>query len=138
MKLTQVNLNKPHYLVAIQGDEVMVTKTQSSEIRNSQYCSDNKTFFLYADWENIKYVGRQIVSLCVDVNEDVEVTNEYIHFNKKYVAEKDYIAFNLQAVINIIKMVFRNCHNNAKTKYEREQILLLYHNSIQEIKREFT
>jgi hypothetical protein len=138
MKLTQVNLSKPHYLVAIQVDEVMVTKAQSSEIRNSQYCSDNKMFFLYADWGNIKHVGRKIVSLCVDVNEDVEITNEYIHFNKKNVAEKDYIAFNLQAVINIVRMVFRNHHNNAKTKYEREQILLLYQHSIQEIKREFT
>ena len=137
MKLIQVNLDKPHYLVAIQVDEVMVTKAQSSEIRNSSFCSNPQAFFLYPEGGKIQYVGRQIVSLYVDVNEDVEVTNEYVHFNKKYAAEKDYIAFNLQAVINIVRIVFKDYYNQAQSDCERDQILALYHNSIQDIKKKF-
>ena len=116
MKLKELNLNIPHYLIAIgeSSGRLLVTKTMRSEIRRSIYITYSDRFFIYPQIEKNSYVGIPIISLEADPEETIYKGVNYVKFNLHYKYEHNYIAYDIAAVAQIIKQYL-------KKKYEKKK-----------------
>jgi hypothetical protein len=148
MKLKELNLNKPHYIIAIwtSNSKVLVTKAKYSTIEKSKYLSPQidcffiypcQGFFIYPCQESKNsYVNKPIVSLSANPEEIIFEGGHYIKFNQQYKYQLSYIAFDLATMIQLI-------HDYFKEKYyavKREEGTIYrknYSKDIQEMYKQF-
>lgn len=115
MKLKELNLNKPHYIIAIwtSDSKVLVTKAKYSTIEKSKYLSPQiDCFFIYPCQESKNsYVDKPIVSLSADPEEEIYVGGHYIRFNLNRRDQLNYIIFDLITMIQLIRDYFKKQYN---------------------------
>ncbi len=110
MKLKDVNLNVPHYVVAINTmtSHILVAKTKYSTLEKSKYRSVADQFFIYPHLQDRDtYVDKPIVSLSANPEEEVYVGGHYIRFNLNRKFELNYIAFDLATMTQLIRDYFK-------------------------------
>ena len=110
MKLKNVNLNIPHYVVVINTttSNIIVAKTKYSTLEKSKYLSVADQFFIYPQLQDRDtYVDKPIVSLSVDLEEEIYVGGHYIRFNLNRKFELNYIAFDLATMTQLIRDYFK-------------------------------
>lgn len=110
MKLKDVNLNKPHYVVGINTmtSHILVAKTKYSTLEKSKYRSVVGEFFIYPHLQDKDtYVGKPIVSLAANPEEEIYVGYHYIRFNLNYKYYLNYIAFDLATMKQLIYDYFK-------------------------------
>lgn len=118
MKLKDVNLNIPHYVVVINTatNHILVAKTKYSTLEKSKYLSVADQFFIYPHLQDRNtYVEKPIVSLAVHPEEKVYVGGHYIRFNLNYRFELNYIAFDLATMKQLIRDYFKKKIQHSKT-----------------------
>lgn len=116
MKLKDVNLNTPHYVVVINTitNHILATKTKCSTLEKSKYPVANQ-FFIYPHLQNKDaYVDKPIVSLLVQTEEEIYVGGNYIRFNLNNKYQLNYIAFDLATMIQLIRDYFKKQYNIVK------------------------
>ena len=114
MKLKDVNLNIPHYVVAINTitSHILVTKTKCSTIEKSKFLSMTNKFFIYPHLQDrYTYVEKPIVSMSANPEEEIYVGGHYIRFNLSYKCELNYIAFDLATMVQLIRKYFKIQYN---------------------------
>lgn len=110
MKLKEVNLTKPHYVVEINTitNHILVAKTKYSTLDKSTYPSVVNRFFIYPHLQDKDtYVHKPIVSLSANPEEEIYVGGHYIRFNLNYKGKLNYIAFDLATMIQLIHDYFK-------------------------------
>lgn len=110
MKLKDVNLNIPHYVVAINTmtSHILVAKTKYSTLEKSKYFSLEDKFFIYPHLQDKDtYVERPIVSLAANPEEEIYVGYHYIRFNLNHTCKLNYIAFDLATMTQLIRDYFK-------------------------------
>ena len=110
MKLKDVNLNIPHYVVAINTttNHILVAKTKYSTLEKSKYLSVADQFFIYPHLQDRDtYVDKPIVSMAANPEEEIYVGGHYIRFNLNYKCEINYIAFDLATMTQLIRDYFK-------------------------------
>jgi hypothetical protein len=110
MKLKDVNLNIPHYVVLINtfDNHILVAKTKYSTLEKCKYLSVADQFFIYPILQDIDtYVNRPITSLSANPEEEIYVGGHYIRFNLHYKSQLNYIAFDLATMIQLIRDYFK-------------------------------
>lgn len=110
MKLKEVDLTIPHYVVAINvsNNHILVAKAKYSTLEKSKYLSVADQFFIYPQLQDRDtYVDKPIVSLAANPEEEIYVGGHYIRFNLKHKCEFNYIAFDLATMIQLIRDYFK-------------------------------
>jgi hypothetical protein len=145
MKLKEVDLTRPHYVIAIfkSDSNILVTKAKYSTIEKSKYFSLQDYFFIYPCQEGKNsYVDKPIVSLSANPEEIIFEGGHYIRFNLNYKCELNYIAFDLATTMQLIRDYFKVKYDTVKRKegtiyrngYSRD-IQEMYKQYIQQIKQ---
>jgi hypothetical protein len=126
MKLKDVNLNIPHYVVAINTatNHILAAKTKYSTLEKSKnliwspraekipYFSVADQFFIYPHLQDRDtYVEKPIVSLSANPEEEIYVGGHYIRFNLNYKHYLNYIAFDLATMKQLIHDYFKKKYN---------------------------
>ena len=110
MKLKDVNLNTPHYVVAINTitNHILAAKTKYSTLEKSKFLSMTNQFFIYPHLQDrYTYVEKPIVSMSANPEEEIYVGGHYIRFNLNYKCELNYIAFDLATMVQLIRKYFK-------------------------------
>lgn len=110
MKLKEVDLTRPHYVVEINTmtSHILVAKTKYSTLEKSKYRSVVGQFFIYPHLQDKDtYVEKPIVSLAVNPEEEIYVGYHYIRFNLNYKYYLNYIAFDLATMTQLIRDYFK-------------------------------
>lgn len=110
MKLKDVNLNIPHYVVGINTmtSHIVVAKTKYSTLEKSKYRSVAGQFFIFPHLQDKDtYVEKPIVSLAANPEEEIYVGYHYIRFNLNYKYYLNYIAFDLATMKQLIHDYFK-------------------------------
>lgn len=110
MKLKDVNLNKPHYVVVINTmtNHILAAKTKYSILEKSTYKTVPDQFFIYPHLQDRNsYVDKPIVSLAANPEEEIYVGGHYIRFNLNRKFELNYIAFDLATATQLIRDYFK-------------------------------
>ncbi len=110
MKLKDVNLNIPHYVVEINTmtSHILVAKTKYSTLEKSKYRPVVGEFFIYPHLQDKDtYVEKPIVSLAANPEEEIYVGYHYIRFNLNYKYYLNYIAFDLATMKQLIHDYFK-------------------------------
>lgn len=116
MKLKEVDLTRPHYVVEINTmtSHVFVAKTKYSTLEKSKYLSVKDEFFIYPHLQDKDtYVGEPIVSLSANPEEEIYVGYHYIRFNLNY-KYYYYIAFDLATMTQLIRDYFKKQYDIVK------------------------
>lgn len=119
MKLKDVKLNIPHYVVVINtaNNHISVTKTKYSTIekfkyKTKRYRYESIHFYIYLELETShSYVNSPIMSLMVNPEEEIYVGDNYIRFNLNRKCELNYIAFDLATMVQLIRKYFKIQYN---------------------------
>ena len=117
MKLKDVNLNIPHYVVVINTitSNILVAKTKYSTLEKSKYLSVGYQFFIYPHLQDRNtYMNSPIKSLSANPEEDIYVGGHYIRFNLNRKFELDYIAFDLATATQLIRDYFKKQYDIVK------------------------
>ena len=122
MKLKDVNLNIPHYVVEINAstNHIFVTKAKRSIIQKfkykiKHYVYKSVDFYIYPELEkSYSYITSPIVSLWVNPEEEVYVGGHYIRFNLNRKFELNYIAFDLATATQLIRDYFKKQYDIVK------------------------
>lgn len=121
MKLKEVDLTRPHYVVEINTmtSHILVAKTKYSTLEKSKYLnwsprvekpyfSVEDKFFIYPHLQDKDtYVWKPIVSLAANPDEEIYVGYHYIRFNLNYKYYLNYIAFDLATMKQLIHDYFK-------------------------------
>ena len=110
MKLKEVDLTIPHYVVAINTttNHILAAKTKYSILEKSTYKTMLDQFFIYPHLQDRNsYVDKPIVSLAANPEEEVYVGGHYIRFNLNRKFELNYIAFDLATATQLIRDYFK-------------------------------
>ena len=110
MKLKEVDLTIPHYVVAINTttNHILAAKTKYSTLEKSTYKLVADQFFIYPHLQDRDtYVGKPIVSLAANPEEEIYVGYHYIRFNLNYKYYLNYIAFDLATMKQLIHDYFK-------------------------------
>jgi hypothetical protein len=109
MKITEVNLTIPHYVILISAtrNQCLVTKTELSAVEQGSW--DKTKYYLYVK-KPICSVNNHIVSLNADLKEEIYQGANYVMFNLKD-NEINCIAYNLQTVFKIIHRFYLDKYN---------------------------
>ena len=110
MKLKDVDLNKPHYIITINTitNHILAAKTKYATLDKSIYNTVADEFFIYPHLQDRNsYVDKPIVSLLANLEEEIYVGHHYIRFdlNNKYYL--NYIVFDLATLIQLIRDYFK-------------------------------
>lgn len=139
MKLKDVKLNIPHYVVVINTmtNHILAAKTKYSTIEKSKYHSVADQFFIYPHLQDKDtYVEKQIVSVAANPEEEIYVGDHYIRFNLNYKYYLNYIVFDLATMIQLIRDYFKKQYNIVKQTegivYRKE-----YSKDIQEMYKQY-
>ena len=114
MKLKDVNLNIPHYVVAINTttNHILVAKTKYSTLEKSKYPSVANQFYIYPHLQDKDtYVNTPITSILANPEEEIYVGGHYIRFNLNCKFNFNYIAFDLATMIQLIRDYFKKQYN---------------------------
>lgn len=116
MKLKDVKLNTPHYVVVINTitNHILAVKTKYSTLEKSKYTypSVANRFFIYPHLQNRDtYVNEPIVSLLANPEEEIYVGGHYIRFNRKRRYQLNYIIFDIATMIQLIRDYFKKQYN---------------------------
>lgn len=117
MKLKDVNLTIPHYVVVINtiNSHIFVAKTKYSTLEKSKYLSVPDKFVIYPHLQDINsYVDKPIVSLLANPEEEIYEGGHYIRFNLNYKCRLDYIAFDLATMKQLIRDYFKKKYDIVK------------------------
>lgn len=117
MKLKDVDLTRPHYVIAINtaSNHILVAKTKYSTLEKSKYLSVADQFFIYPHLQDRNsYVDKPLVSLSANPEEEVYVGGHYIRFNLNYKCELNYIAFDLATMTQLIRDYFKKQYDIVK------------------------
>ena len=117
MKLKEVDLTIPHYVVAINTatNHILAAKTKYSTLEKSIYKTVADQFFIYPHLQDRNsYVDKPIVSLAANPEEEIYVGGHYIRFNLNRKFELDYIAFDLATMIQLIRDYFKKQYDIVK------------------------
>jgi hypothetical protein len=110
MKLKEVDLTRPHYVVAINTatNHILAAKTKYSTLDKSIYKTVADEFFIYPHLQDRNsYVDKPIVSLSANPDEEIYVGGHYIRFNLNRKLELNYIAFDLATATQLIRDYFK-------------------------------
>ena len=110
MKLKEVDLTRPHYVVAINTatNHILVAKTKYSTLEKYTSNTMLDQFFIYPHLQDRNsYVDKPIVSVAANPEEDIYVGGHYIRFNLNRKLELNYIAFDLATAIQLIRDYFK-------------------------------
>ena len=110
MKLKNVNLNIPHYVVVINTltSNILVAKTKYSTLEKSKYPYIKNQFFIYPHLQDrYTYINSPIKSLSANPEEDIYVGSHYIKFNLNCKFNFNYIAFDLATMVQLIRDYFK-------------------------------
>ena len=119
MKLKDVNLNKPHYIISISvgNNHIFVTKAKHSTIQKFKYETkhlvyESVGFYIYPELETShSYIDSPILSLEANPEEEIYVGGHYIRFNLNHKCEFNYIAFDLATMKQLIYDYFKKRYN---------------------------
>lgn len=116
MKLKEVDLTRPHYVITINTatNHILAAKTKYSTLDKSMYNYNTVAdeFFIYPHLQDRNsYVDKQIVSVAANPEEEIYVGNHYIRFNLNYKCEFNYIAFDIATMIQLIRDYFKKQYN---------------------------
>ena len=114
MKLKEVDLTIPHYVVVINvsNNHILVAKAKYSTLEKSKYPSVANQFFIYPQLQDRDtYVNERIVSLSANPEEEIYVGGHYIRFNLNCKFNFNYIAFDLATMIQLIRDYFKKQYN---------------------------
>lgn len=110
MKLKEVDLTIPHYVVAINTatNHILAAKTKYSTLEKSIYKTVADQFFIYPHLQDRNsYVDKPIVSMAANPEEEIYVGGHYIRFNLNRKLELNYIAFDLATATQLIRDYFK-------------------------------
>lgn len=114
MKLKDVNLNIPHYVVAINTatNHILAAKTKYSTLEKYTSKTMLDQFFIYPHLQDRNsYVDKPIVSVAANPEEEIFVGGHYIRFNLNRKLELNYIAFDLATATQLIRDYFKKQYN---------------------------
>jgi len=117
MKLKEVDLTIPHYVVAINTttNHILAAKTKYSTLDKSIYKTVADEFFIYPHLQDRNsYVDKPIVSLAANPEEEIFVGGHYIRFNLNRKFELNYIAFDLATATQLIRDYFKKQYDIVK------------------------
>ena len=117
MKLKEVDLTIPHYVVAINTttNHILAAKTKYSTLEKSIYKTVADQFFIYPHLQDRNsYVDKPIVSLAANPEEEIYVGGHYIRFNLNRKFELNYIAFDLATATQLIRDYFKKQYDIVK------------------------
>ena len=117
MKLKEVDLTIPHYVVAINTttNHILAAKTKYSTLDKSIYKTVADEFFIYPHLQDRNsYVDKPIVSLAANPEEEIYVGGHYIRFNLNRKFELNYIAFDLATATQLIRDYFKKQYDIVK------------------------
>ena len=110
MKLKEVDLTRPHYVVAINTatNHILAAKTKYSTLEKYMHKTMPDQFFIYPHLQDRNsYVDKPIVSVAANPEEDIYVGGHYIRFNLNRKLELNYIAFDLATATQLIRDYFK-------------------------------
>ena len=110
MKLKEVDLTRPHYVIAINTttNHILAAKTKHSTLDKSMHKTMTDQFFIYPHLQDRNsYVDKPIVSVAANPEEDIYVGGHYIRFNLNRKLELNYIAFDLATATQLIRDYFK-------------------------------
>lgn len=110
MKLKEVDLTRPHYVVAIKTatNHILVAKTKHSTLEKYMHKTMPDQFFIYPHLQDRNsYVDKPIVSVAANSEEEIYVGGHYIRFNLNRKLELNYIAFDLATATQLIRDYFK-------------------------------
>ena len=112
MKLKEVDLTRPHYVITINTatNHILAAKTKYSTLDKSMYNYNTVAdeFFIYPHLQDRNsYVDKPIVSVAANPEEEIVVGCHYIRFNLNRKSELNYIAFDLATATQLIRDYFK-------------------------------
>ena len=110
MKLKEVDLTRPHYVVVINTaiNHILAAKTKHSTLEKYTSKTMPDQFFIYPHLQDRNsYVDKPIVSVAANPEEDIYVGGHYIRFNLNRKLELNYIAFDLATATQLIRDYFK-------------------------------
>ena len=137
MKITEVNLTIPHYVIILSdfGNQCLVTKTELSAVEQGRW--DKTKHYLFVK-KPICCVNTRLYSLHADLEEEIYQGANYVRFNLKGGDEIDYIAYDLQTVFNLIHKFYLRKYNICRQipalKYYCEAIKARYKETLTKLK----
>lgn len=116
MKLKEVDLTRPHYVITINTatNHILAAKTKYSTLDKSMYNYNTVAdeFFIYPHLQDRNsYVDKPIVSVAANPEEEIFVGGHYIRFNLNRKSEFNYIAFDIATMIQLIRDYFKKQYN---------------------------
>ncbi len=115
MKITEVNLTIPHYVILLANtirEQCLITKTELSAVEQGRW--DKTKYYLYVK-KPICSVNlnenRHLQTLNADIEEEIYQGANYVRFNLNRDYEMNYIAYDLQTVFKIIHKFYLNKYN---------------------------
>lgn len=116
MKLKEVDLTRPHYVITINTatNHILAAKTKYSTLDKSMYNYNTVAdeFFIYPHLQDRNsYVDKPIVSVAANPEEEIFVGGHYIRFNLNRKSELNYIAFDLVTATQLIRDYFKKQYN---------------------------
>jgi len=117
MKLKEVDLTRPHYVVVINTatNHILAAKTKYSTLDKSIYKTVLDQFFIYPHLQDRNsYVDKPIVSIAANPEEEIYVGGHYIRFNLNRKFELNYIAFDLATTTQLIHDYFKKQYDIIK------------------------
>lgn len=117
MKLKEVDLTIPHYVVVINTitNHILAAKTKYSTLEKSKYLSVADQFFIYPHLQDKDtYVDKPIASMAANPEEEIYVGGHYIRFNLNHKCVINYIAFDLATATQLIRDYFKKQYDIVK------------------------
>lgn len=117
MKITDVNLDKPHYVIIIAYNYTLcrITK-QTSEIKEKLMLGDifYEYKYILSPINVIDYVNGHTYCVIKDINEDIYQGNNYVKFNLKDITTNYYITYDkFTAYKLILKHYMKEYHTRT-------------------------
>lgn len=140
MKITEVNLTTPHYVISLATtirDQCLVTKTELSAVEHGRW--DKTKYYLYVKKPICSVnVPKHLQTLNADLEEEIYQGANYVRFNLNRDYEINYIAYDLQTVFKIIHKFYIYKYYTYKRILDLEchceQIKQYYHETLKKLK----
>lgn len=118
MKITEVNLNIPHYVISLATtirDQCLVTKTELSAVEQGKLYKTNHYLYVKKPICSVN-APKHLQTVNADLEEEIYQGNNYVRFNLNNPYEINYIAYDIQTVFKIIhKFYLQKYHVYRKT-----------------------
>ncbi len=140
MKITEVNLTIPHYVIAIATtirEQCLVTKTKLSTVEQGRW--DKTKYYLYVKKPICSVnANKHILSVNANLEEEIYQGANYVRFNLNRLYEINYIAYDIQTVFKIIHKFYLLKYNAYREipllEYHCKEIKAYYHETLKKLK----